>query len=72
MHQLATAYAKRAPRRSVLKGGAALGLGSLALGTRGSHFAAAQDENALEVFSWWTSPGEAPVLQALFDAYSAL
>ena len=33
--------------------------------------AAAQDAGSLEVFSWWTSPGEAPALQALFDAYSA-
>ncbi len=31
--------------------------------------AAATDK--LEVFSWWTSGGEAAALQALFDAYAA-
>jgi glucose/mannose transport system substrate-binding protein len=72
MHQLAKTFSARASRRGVLKGGAALGLGSLALGPLGSRLAAAQDENSLEVFSWWTSPGEAPALQALFDAYLAL
>jgi glucose/mannose transport system substrate-binding protein len=29
----------------------------------------AQAENKLEVFSWWTSGGEAAALNALFDAY---
>ena len=61
----------RASRRGVLKGGAALGLGSLASGPLASRGVAAQGDNQLEVFSWWTSPGEAPALQALFDAYSA-
>jgi glucose/mannose transport system substrate-binding protein len=31
----------------------------------------AQEDRALEVFSWWTSGGEAAALQALFDTYSA-
>jgi glucose/mannose transport system substrate-binding protein len=33
--------------------------------------AAAAPGGELEVFSWWTSGGEAAALQALFDAYSA-
>lgn len=32
--------------------------------------ALAQDNGQLEVFSWWTSGGEAAALQALFDAYA--
>jgi len=69
----------RASRRHLLKGSAAVGAGTLAAG-RLAGLAAAQDATPaasaatgqLEVFSWWTSPGEAPALQALFDAYSAL
>ena len=61
----------RASRRGLVKGGAALGLGALALGPLGTSRIAAQEAGSLEVFSWWTSPGEAPALQALFDAYSA-
>ena len=71
MKELTNAFASRASRRGVLKGGAALGLGSLSLGSLGSNLAAAQDAGSLEVFSWWTSPGEAPALQALFDAFTA-
>ena len=29
------------------------------------------DENQVEVFSWWTSGGEAAALEAVFDAYHA-
>lgn len=70
VNHVSKAFSSRATRRAVVKGGAALGLGSLALGPLGSRLATAQ-ENALEIFSWWTSPGEAPALQALFDAYLA-
>ncbi|MCA9862065.1 MAG: extracellular solute-binding protein [Thermomicrobiales bacterium] len=71
MGNVTKAFTTRASRRGMLKGGAALGLGALGLGSlaRGTTFA--QDETQLEVFSWWTSPGEAPALQALFDAFSA-
>jgi len=72
MHDLSKLLSSRASRRGTLKGGAAVGLGALASRGLGHQFAAAQDANSLEVFSWWTSPGEAPALQALFDAYSAL
>lgn len=72
MHDLSKLLSSRASRRTTLKGGAALGLGALAARGLGHSLAAAQDANSLEVFSWWTSPGEAPALQALFDAYSAL
>jgi glucose/mannose transport system substrate-binding protein len=55
----------------MLKGSAALGISALGLGSLTREMTFAQDETQLEVFSWWTSPGEAPALQALFDAYSA-
>jgi glucose/mannose transport system substrate-binding protein len=71
MHDLSKAFVTRASRRGVLKGSAALGLGALATSPIGSRIAAAQDAGKLEVFSWWTSPGEAKALQALFDAYTA-
>src|SRR5918998_6640035 len=66
------AMTSRASRRGILKGGAALGLGSVSIGSLGSHRGFAQEEGGtLEVFSWWTSPGEAPALQALFDTFLA-
>ena len=71
MHHLSKRFTSRASRRGVLKGGAALGFGALALGPLGSRLAAAQGEDTLEVFSWWTSPGESKALQALFDAFTA-
>jgi glucose/mannose transport system substrate-binding protein len=71
MRNVTNVLASRASRRGVLKGSAALGLGSLALGPLAGRISA-QDADQLEVFSWWTSPGEAPALQALFDTYSAL
>ena len=71
MYDVKKAMRTRASRRGVLKGGAAVGVGAMALGTLGSRLAAAQDGSTLEVFSWWTSPGEAPALQSLFDAYAA-
>ncbi|MFN3333042.1 MAG: hypothetical protein ACK47M_11065 [Caldilinea sp.] len=37
----------------------------------GGEAAAPAGGGKLEVFSWWTSGGEAAALQALFDAYSA-
>lgn len=37
----------------------------------GGEAAAPGGSGRLEVFSWWTSGGEAAALQALFDAYSA-
>jgi glucose/mannose transport system substrate-binding protein len=70
MHDKTKVFASRASRRGVLKSGAALGLGSLALGPLGARLASAQ-ESQLEVFSWWTSPGEATALQTLFDAFTA-
>jgi glucose/mannose transport system substrate-binding protein len=65
------AMMSHASRRGVLKGGAALGLGSLAFRPLGGRLAAAQDAGSLEIFSWWTSPGEATALQTLFDAFLA-
>jgi len=68
----------RASRRSIVKRAAALGLAAplLGFGTREAvaqatpaAATAADPSGQLEVFSWWTSPGEAPALQALFDAY---
>ena len=71
MHDLMGKFASRASRRGVLKGGAALGIGAVGLGHLGSRLVSAQGEDSLEVFSWWTSPGEAKALQALFDAFTA-
>lgn len=71
MQHVTKAFATRASRRGVLKGSAALGLGALTMGPLGGRIAGAQDAGTLEVFSWWTSPGEAPALQALFDSYLA-
>ena len=71
MHDLTRKFASRASRRGVLKGGAALGIGAVGLGQLGSRLVSAQGEDSLEVFSWWTSPGESKALQALFDAFTA-
>jgi glucose/mannose transport system substrate-binding protein len=72
VYDVTKAMTSRASRRGVLKGGAALGLGAMSLGSLGAHRVSAQDDGGtLEVFSWWTSPGEAPALQALFDAFLA-
>ncbi len=76
---LRTKLAGSASRRNVLKGSAAVGAGAVGLSRLGG-FTAAQDATPaasaatgqLEVFSWWTSPGEAPALQALFDRYNEL
>src|SRR3954453_3282558 len=70
VHDLTTRFASRASRRGVLKGGVALGIGAVGLGSLSSHPAAAA-EDSLEIFSWWTSPGESKALQALFDAFTA-
>jgi glucose/mannose transport system substrate-binding protein len=44
----------------------------VSLGSLGAQLGFAQEESGtLEVFSWWTSPGEAPALQALFDTFLA-
>ena len=71
MYGMTKAMTSRASRRGVLKGGAALGIGAVGLGQLGSRPAAAQAEDKLEIFSWWTSPGESKALQALFDAFTA-
>lgn len=72
---LATLPRRRVSRRSVMKG-AAVGIAAplVGLGARGATASqatpAADLSGQLEIFSWWTSPGEAPALQALFDAYN--
>jgi glucose/mannose transport system substrate-binding protein len=71
VHDLTKGFESRASRRGVLKGGAALGLGAVSLSSLVGRLASAQDAGSLEVFSWWTSPGEAPALQALFDTFLA-
>ena len=45
--------------------------GGEAAAPAGGEAAAPAEGGKLEVFSWWTSGGEAAALQALFDAYSA-
>ena len=71
MYDVTKAMTSRASRRGLLKGSAALGLGAMSLGPLQTRLATAQDGGTLEVFSWWTSPGEAPALQSLYDLYSA-
>lgn len=70
------ALAHRSSRRETLKQAAALGLSTPLLGLLGTSGVSAQATPSaatgkLEIFSWWTSPGEAPALEALFKAYSA-
>jgi len=65
-------------RRDLFKRAAALGLSATAV-TALIQRAAAQDASpaasdltgSLEIFSWWTSPGEAPALEALFTDFLA-
>lgn len=71
MYDKNKAMTTRASRRGVLKGGAVLGLGAMSLGPLGTSLVSAQDAGTLEIFSWWTSPGEAKALQTLFDAFIA-
>lgn len=63
------ALSARKSRRFVMQGAAAAA--ALAATARFGALPVGAQEDQLEVFSWWTSPGEAPALQALFDAYSA-
>ncbi len=70
---LAAGLSGRASRRTLLRGAAALGLAAPMASVLG-RAGAAQGTPAtgdLEVFSWWTSPGEAPALEALFAAFRA-
>lgn len=55
-------------RRSFLKSGAALAGTAAVSGLAGGNAFAA---GTLEIFSWWTSGGEASALAALTDAYAA-
>ena len=71
MQEMTKVLTSRASRRGVFKGGAALGIGALSTRQLGALAAMAQDAGTLEVFSWWTSPGEAAALQTLFDAFLA-
>jgi glucose/mannose transport system substrate-binding protein len=71
VHQMAKLMSSRASRRGVVRGGTALGLGVFGARHLGAWEALAQDAGTLEVFSWWTSPGEAAALQTLFDAFLA-
>ncbi len=66
----------RLSRRDVLRRAGALGLSAPAISLLMQAEAALAEgtpeaTGSLEVFSWWTSPGEAPALQALFDAFLA-
>ena len=62
----------RITRRDALKRGAALGLSVPVLSMAMKLGSASAQAGSLEIFSWWTSPGEAPALESLFDSYLAL
>ena len=70
---LADVMSGRYNRRDLFRRAAALGLGATAATSLINHVGA-QDATPsaltgdLEVFSWWTSPGEHPALEALFAA----
>jgi glucose/mannose transport system substrate-binding protein len=72
---VADAMSGRLSRREMFARAAALGLSATAASSL-VDLAAAQDATPssltgkLEVFSWWTSPGEHPALEALFAAYA--
>ena len=75
---LTAGLAGRLSRRDALKRAAAIGASVPVVGLLGrAGGVAAQGTPAaalsgqLEIFSWWTSPGEAPALEALFAAYRA-
>ena len=65
-------------RRDLFRRAAALGIGASTAGALIQR-AAAQDASpaasdltgSVEIFSWWTSPGEHPALEALFAHYTA-
>jgi glucose/mannose transport system substrate-binding protein len=61
----------RLSRRSALKRAAALGLSVPAVSALLGPGGVSAQEGSLEVFSWWTSPGEAPALEALFETFLA-
>ncbi len=62
----------RITRRDALKRAAALGISVPALSMAMKAGTASAQAGSLEIFSWWTSPGEAPALESLFDSYLAL
>ena len=72
IHDLVTAtLAGRLSRREAIKRASALGVGATAFMAMARGQVAAQASTELEIFSWWTSPGEAPALEALFELYRA-
>ncbi|MEJ7838499.1 MAG: extracellular solute-binding protein, partial [Thermomicrobiales bacterium] len=65
---------KRSTSRRALVGGAAVSAATFPLlkfGAAAAQTPAAAGEEELEIFSWWTTPGEAAGLQQLFDNFSA-
>ena len=68
-------FDQRFRRRDFLRGSLALGTSAAAMaalascGMPGSTTASGGGGNKLEIFSWWTSPGEVEALDALYKVY---
>ncbi|MDQ2683282.1 MAG: extracellular solute-binding protein [Chloroflexota bacterium] len=76
---MAAVASGRHSRRDLFRQAAALGLSATAAsaliqraGAQDASPAASDLTGDLEIFSWWTSPGEAPALEALFAHYREL
>ncbi|MCC6790100.1 MAG: carbohydrate ABC transporter substrate-binding protein [Thermomicrobiales bacterium] len=71
-HLIAGVISGRVSRRELMKRAAAIGLSAAAVGALVRYQdAAAQATGEVEIFSWWTSGGEAAALDELFKAFTA-
>ena len=72
-HILRKPLGHRTTRRTLVTGAAvsAAGASILRFGSAGAQTPVAEGEDQLEIFSWWTTPGEAAGLNELFAAFSA-
>jgi glucose/mannose transport system substrate-binding protein len=72
-HLLRKTLGRTSTRRSLVGGtaAAAASIPLLKFGAAGAQTPAAEGEDQLEIFSWWTTAGEAAGLEELFKAFSA-
>jgi len=71
-------FDRRLKRRDFLRGGLVLGAGAVSMGALAAcgmpgaaSPAASGGGSKLEIYSWWTSPGEVEALDALYKVYTA-